>query len=111
MAAGVLVYLYCALLFARIGRGTPSPLEPPKTLVTAGIFGHSRNPIYVGYAAFLFGLFLLFGHLLLLAYAVLIALVIQVLIVQWEEPDLMKRFGADYDVYVRSVPRWIGLPR
>ena len=111
IGAGVLLYVYCAAVFIRRGDGTPSPVEPPTQLVTTGIFGYSRNPIYVGYIAFLLGLFLFFGHLLLLGYTILVALIIRVLVRQWEEPDLRKRFGADYDAYVRTVPRWIGLPR
>ena len=111
MALGVLLYVYCASVFVRKGRGTTSPMEPPRQLVTTGIFRYSRNPIYVGYVAFLLGLFLVFGHILLLGYAVLVALIIQALIVRWEEPDLRKRFGTDYEAYVRRVPRWIGLPR
>jgi len=111
MTVGVFLYLYCAFLFIRRGRGTTSPVEPPKQLVTAGIFGYSRNPIYVGYVAFLLGEFLFFGQLLLLGYAVVVALIIQALVVRWEEPELRRRFGAEYDAYMKRVPRWIGLPR
>jgi protein-S-isoprenylcysteine O-methyltransferase Ste14 len=111
MAAGVFLYVYCAFIFVRRGRGTPSPVVPTQQLVTDGIFGYSRNPIYVGYVAFLMGEFLLFGHLLLFGYAVLIALIIQALVVKWEEPDLTRRFGVEYQAYMRRVPRWIGLPR
>ena len=77
----------------------------------AGLFAYSRNPIYVGYVAFLVGVFLLFGHVALLVYAALVAVVIHILIVNWEEPDLRRRFGREYDSYVQGVPRWLGLPR
>jgi protein-S-isoprenylcysteine O-methyltransferase Ste14 len=111
MAAGVFLYVYCASVFVRRGRGTTSPVKPPQHLVTDGIFGYSRNPIYVGCGAFLMGEFLLFGHLLLLGYAMLVALIIQALVVKWEEPDLARRFGGEYQAYMRRVPRWIEWPR
>jgi protein-S-isoprenylcysteine O-methyltransferase Ste14 len=57
------------------------------------------------------GEFLLFGHLLLLGYAMLVALIIQALVVKWEEPDLARRFGGEYQAYMRRVPRWIEWPR
>ncbi len=109
MLSSVAIYGYCATLFARRGRGTTSPINPPQNLVTSGIFGYSRNPIYVGYVAFLVGIFLVFGHFALLIYAVLVAAFIHGLIIFWEEPDLRRRFGPDYDLYARTVPRWLGV--
>jgi protein-S-isoprenylcysteine O-methyltransferase Ste14 len=32
-----------------------------------------------------------------------------ILFIKYEEPDLIKRFGEDYQVYMKNVPRW--LPR
>lgn len=104
---GVSAYAYCARLFAVRGEGTTSPLEPPKKLVAAGPYRYSRNPIYVGYVCFLVGEFLLFGHLALLLYAVAAAAVIQFLIVHWEEPQLLRRFGREYEEYCDAVPRWL----
>jgi protein-S-isoprenylcysteine O-methyltransferase Ste14 len=111
MAIGVMLYVYCAIRFAREGRGTPSPIEPTRRLVTSGIFRYSRNPIYVGYVAFLLGLFVFFGDTLLLAYALLVAGLIHALVVRWEEPDLTQRFGDEYESYLQRTPRWIGLRR
>ena len=111
MLTAVFLYAYCASLFSRRGGGTPSPYYPPQQLVASGLFAYSRNPIYVGYVAFLVGVFLLFGHVALLVYTALVAVVIHILIVNWEEPDLRRRFGREYDSYVQVVPRWLGLPR
>ena len=58
MAGAVAVWLYCSRLFSRIGKGTPFINEPPKHLVTSGLYSHSRNPIYVAHVAFLLGWFL-----------------------------------------------------
>lgn len=107
MVLGAGVYAFCAQLFALRGGGTTSPLEPPKKLVAAGPYRYSRNPIYVGYVCFLVGEFLIFGHLALLLYALAVAAVIQVLIVRWEEPQLLRRFGREYEEYCSAVPRWL----
>ena len=108
MTVGVAIVLHCSRLFARVGRGTPVPLEPPQRLVVTGAYRWSRNPIYVGDVTVLLGLFLHRGELTLLVYAALFALTAHLVIVWREEPDLRGRFGAEYDAYARRVPRWIG---
>ena len=55
------------------------------------------------------GIFLFFGHAALLLYAVAGALVLEGVIVLWEEPDLRRRFGGEYEAYVAAVPRWLPL--
>ncbi len=100
---------YCANLFARVGRGTPVPIDPPRQLVVGGPYRYSRNPIYLAEALILIGFFLFFGHPALLLYTILLALLAQLLLVFWEEPVLLRRFGDDYAAYMRYVPRWLGL--
>ena len=110
IAGGVAVILYCTGVFARVGRGTPIPAAPPENLVIHGFFRFSRNPMYVADVAVWLGIFLFAGHAGLLLYAVIATLVVQAVIVLWEEPDLVRRFGAEYEAYQREVPRWL-LPR
>lgn len=104
---GAALFVYCSGLFVRIGLGTPVPAEPPKRLVTQGLYRYSRNPIYVAYAAVLLGEFLWFGHAALLAYLALYFVAVQAAIVGWEEPVLRQRFGDDYARYTREVRRWL----
>lgn len=107
MVGAVAVWLYCSSLFSRIGRGTPFITDPPRRLVTVGLYRYSRNPIYVAHVAFLCGWFLTFGHLTLLLYAAVWSVVIHAVIVRWEEPELRARFGEDFVHYARRVPRWL----
>lgn len=111
IAAGVALALYCSRLFARLGQGTPVPIEPPRQLVVAGAYRWSRNPIYVADVTILVGLFLHRGELARLLYAALFALAAHLVIVWREEPELRARFGADYERYMAEVPRWIGMGR
>lgn len=111
IAAGAALALYCSRLFARLGQGTPVPIEPPRKLVVAGAYRWSRNPIYVADVTMLTGIFLYRGELALLLYVAFFALASHLVIVWREEPELRARFGEAYDAYVRRVPRWLGLPR
>lgn len=107
-ASGLGVAVYCSGLFARLGRGTPVPFDPPTNLVVSGLYRHSRNPIYVADVMILLGIFLLSGELALLLYALGVGLFLQIFIVALEEPQLRRRFGAPYDEYTQRVPRWLG---
>jgi protein-S-isoprenylcysteine O-methyltransferase Ste14 len=107
LVGGLAVAVYCSNLFARVGRGTPVPIEPPKHLVITGLYRYCRNPIYLGHMAFLFGLFLYRGELLLLFYAGHYCLAAHAWVVWLEEPGLRHRFGEPYVRYMQEVPRWI----
>jgi protein-S-isoprenylcysteine O-methyltransferase Ste14 len=111
LAAGAALALYCSRLFARLGQGTPVPIEPPRKLVVAGAYGWSRNPIYVADVTMLTGIFLLRGELALLLYVGFFALVSHLVIVWREEPELRARFGTEYERYMAEVPRWVGIGR
>jgi len=103
------LFIYCTLIFKKIGKGTPIPLEPPKKFVYTGVYSHVRNPIYVGYAIIFMSYFLIFGHLALLLYTIIGTLFLHFYVVLFEEKNLKKRFGKTYEIYLKKVPRW--LPR
>lgn len=92
--------------FVRAG-GTPVPAAAPPHLVVTGLYRHVRNPIYAGFLLLLLGQALVFGSLGLLLYAG-VAWCIAALVVRFfEQPRLLRRFGADYEDYLRTVPAWI----
>ena len=109
IVAGLGGMLYCAGLFAWVGRGTPIPAAPPEQLGVQGLYRYSRNPIYVADVTVLFGIFLFEGHAALLLYAVTAAILLEFVILLWEEPVLRRRFGGEYDAYRDKVPRWLPL--
>ena len=104
---GALIIVQCSMDIIRRGRGTPAHLDPPKELVIAGWYRYVRNPIYLGALMVQFGLILWFGSTLAMVYAFLFFLAFHVLIIFVEEPILRNQFGAAYEEYCRSVPRWI----
>ena len=107
IALGTVFYLWCAWDFAFAGRGTPAPLDPPRLLVTRGLYRLVRNPIYVGVLLILAGEAVLFESLTLLIYALFVWLVFHIFVVAYEEPTLKEKFGAAYEEYRKAVPRWI----
>lgn len=106
LAFGVAGLAWCIGLFARIGRGTPNPVAPPKTLVTVGPYAWTRNPIALSHAIALIGLSVLVGSVSAVAIIVILAIPVHVAMIH-EERTLEARFGQAYRAYVASVPRWI----
>src|SRR5262249_34037730 len=104
---GVAILLWCIWDFARVGRGTLAPIDPPRALVVQGLYRCVRHPMYVGFLVLLVGEAALFESLALLWYSVGWFVVIHLVVVLYEEPALRRRFGESYDRYCWSVPRWI----
>jgi protein-S-isoprenylcysteine O-methyltransferase Ste14 len=112
MVAGSLILAGLALAAAGIRNfyraATPVPTnEPTRALVTTGIHGWSRNPIYVG-------LFLAYGGIgiaarspWVLALALPLAITIRYGVVAREEAYLERRFGDAYRDYRARVRRWL----
>jgi len=105
--AGLAIYVWCALAFARAA-GTPAPIDPPKQLVARGLYRFSRNPMYVGVLSLIAAQALYFGSAWLWLYAALIFCAFHAFVVLYEEPTLTRSFGAAYQNYRETVPRWIG---
>ena len=108
-AAGAAIYAWTVSDFATSGRGTPAPIDAPKTLVVRGLYRYTRNPMYVGVLTVIGGWLVVYRSPTLLVYAICVAVFFHLLVVLYEEPALARQFGAAYTAYLRSVPRW--LPR
>ena len=107
LAFGLSVLLWCVLDFATAGQGTPAPIDPPKRLVTRGLYRYVRNPMYCGAALILVGEAILFASWALLIYAGVFCSCAHLFILVYEEPTLRKKFGASYEEFLSTVPRWI----
>ncbi len=107
IALGASIYAWCAADFALVGGGTPAPIDAPRTLVSRGLYRVVRNPMYVGVELVLLGEVLVFESLTLAVYAICLWAVFHTFIVLVEEPGLRRSFGAAYEEYCRTVPRWV----
>ncbi len=93
--------------FVREGFGTPAPIAPPSKLVVGGSFRYCRNPGYVAVVSLVAGQGLFFASSSILIYGACAWLAFHLFVVFYEEPNLHRRFGDEYDEYRRRVPRWI----
>ena len=107
IVAGAVLLAICIVEFARSGRGTLSPVDPPRHLVVRGLYRYVRNPMYLCVTLIVFGEALLIRSRELLAYWAIWFLVANLFVMGYEEPTLRRRFGASYDDYTRRVRRWI----
>jgi protein-S-isoprenylcysteine O-methyltransferase Ste14 len=76
-------------------------------LVTTGVNAVSRNPMYVGMAGLLVANAMRRGSWTALLPVAVFTVVIDRLQIAAEEPALLANFGAEYEAYRASVPRWL----
>jgi protein-S-isoprenylcysteine O-methyltransferase Ste14 len=79
-------------------------------LVTYGIFGWVRNPLYVGNFLIWMGFVVISGVLWFLPIAIAIFAIEYSLIVAYEEGVLESIFGREYLDYKQATPRWLPRP-
>jgi protein-S-isoprenylcysteine O-methyltransferase Ste14 len=106
IALGVVIVWSSVSLLNDCGDGTPAPWDPPRLLVTNGLYGHVRNPLVEGVFCILLGESFLFGSFLLLLWFFFFVLVNLVYTPLIEEPELVKRFGEPFRTYMKQVSRW-----
>jgi len=107
IAAGTVLLGACILEFARSGRGTLSPVDPPKELVVRGLYRFVRNPMYLSVITILIGECLLIRARPMLLFTAIWFVAVNLFVLGYEEPTLRREFGAPYERYVRQVGRWI----
>jgi len=92
---------------ALIRNGTNvSPSQPTTCLVTDGVFGYTRNPLYVGVSVALCGLALIFDIDWILLLIVPSCVFLHFGVVRREERYLEQKFGDVYRHYRSRVPRY-----
>ena len=103
---GLSILFRCIWDFARTGRGTLAPVDPPTILVVQGMYRYVRNPMYVGVLTTIAGWVVLYRTPLLLLYGACVGVCFQGFIVFYEEPHLGRVFGQSYNEYRARVGRW-----
>lgn len=103
--AGLLLLLWSLISFGqsfRVGIDT----ERPDKLITSGVFGFSRNPIYVAFAMILTGQFLIFPNWILLIYLAAGIWLFHRQVLR-EEEYLKQHYGREYLEYTNRVRRYL----
>ena len=110
---GAMVFVLAVALVAwaivtmtRVGSNVPTN-RPTTTIVEAGPYRFTRNPVYLGMFLGLIGLAIAFDNLWLLIMLVPFALVIRYAVVAREEAYLERKFSDIYHGYRSRVRRWL----
>jgi protein-S-isoprenylcysteine O-methyltransferase Ste14 len=104
---GLMLVVKTVTLFWTMGKGTLAPWDPPTKLVVRGVYRHVRNPMISGVCFILLGEATVFGSFPLFIWFLIFLAVNLIYMPLVEEPRLARRFGRDYAVYRKNVPRWI----
>ncbi len=106
LLAGLTLAITGAGLFRRAGTGI-KPFSEVTTLVTAGPYRFTRNPMYLGLVLSLLGVAAMLGTATPWAVIPAFAAWIHWRFVRQEETMLEQRFGAEYLAFKGRVPRWV----
>lgn len=106
MTLGVALLGVCIFEFARTGRGTLAPVDPPRVLVVRGLYRYVRNPMYLSVTLIVWGEILLTRSGALFVYWVIWFAAANLFVRGYEEPALRRQFGAGYERYSATVGRW-----
>jgi protein-S-isoprenylcysteine O-methyltransferase Ste14 len=108
VALGILV-AGAGLLAFRRARTTANPMRPEAAtrLVTSGVYGWTRNPMYLGWLPILAGWAAYLQHPLSLLVVPLFMLYLTRFQIVPEERALSAKFGEQFDAYRQRVRRWL----
>ena len=103
---GFLLGLGAVLAFRR-AHTTLDPYHPVSSIVTSGVYGFSRNPIYLAFLLMVIGIPLSSGTYWGIILALVFIMLCNRLVIEHEEAYLGKKFGTTYIDYTSRVRRWL----
>jgi protein-S-isoprenylcysteine O-methyltransferase Ste14 len=103
---GGIILLMSVVSFYRRGKGTLAPWDPPKCLVVQDLYRFNRNPMYVGVVLLVLGWAFLTGNLWNYAYSAFLPVIFHFRVVLYEEIEMQRLFGKEWEIYRLAVPRW-----
>lgn len=107
LVIGLAILLWCVRDFYVSGKGTLAPWDPPKNLVTSGLYQHVRNPMYVGVILILSGWAIVTASPIVAGFALFMSTAFYFRVQMHEEPWAEKTFFAEWQNYKENVPRWL----
>ena len=105
LALGLLLAIWSVRTFyAQGGNGTPGPWRPVSNLVISGPYRYVRNPMILGVVDLLLFESALFASMPFLLWAIVFFVANIIYFKIFEEKELIKRFGTEYENYKYEVP-------
>ena len=107
LAVPAIIGLSAVQEFVTRGGGTPIPYDPPRHLVTTGIYAYVANPMQLSAVVVLFMLAIVIGNPWV-GYAGVIAHIYSLGLAGWDEQeDLGRRFSTAWPLYRQRVRKWM----
>lgn len=103
----VVAYIYCSSILSSRGKGPFVEFDPPREFVSSGPYRWVRNPIVVCVLGMMLASALTWSSTGIFLLFLLTILFTNLQVIILEEPLLRKRFGQEYEEYLKNVPRWI----
>ena len=107
LVAAALTLMASGIGMFRRARTSIVPIRPATSLVIAGPYLFTRNPMYVGLAALTLALGLLMDSAWPIVFLVPVLFAVRIFVITPEERYLERRFGAEYLAYKKRVRRWV----
>jgi protein-S-isoprenylcysteine O-methyltransferase Ste14 len=104
--AAVVLFLSAVRTFRRAGTPVPGN-RPTTTVVRAGPYRHSRNPIYLSFSLLQLGIAFWVNGIWPLVTLIPAVLLMSLVVIPREEAFLEARFPSEYLPYKNSVRRWL----
>jgi protein-S-isoprenylcysteine O-methyltransferase Ste14 len=107
IAAGVVLALSAVGIFRRRKTTILPARRPTRTIVDAGPYRFTRNPMYVGMALAYVGGALLLNSVWPFLLLPIPLLMVDRYVIRREERYLRTKFGSEYEAYTQRVRRWL----
>lgn len=106
MWSGAALAIYCTLLMFFTGKGTPAVTSSPQKIMKRNIYAYVRHPMMWALTIALAGEVIYNGMPLLLLWFIAWLRIQHLYVVNYEEPQLERRFSENWKEYCEEVPRW-----
>ena len=103
---GIIGIFMCSCKFIFVAKGSPIHGDS-QNLIVCGLYRFVRNPFYISAFFILLGESILFQSTKIFYYLIGFMVLLHIVVVYIEEPFLRIRFGESYDLYCKSVHRWV----
>jgi protein-S-isoprenylcysteine O-methyltransferase Ste14 len=104
LSLGCIVYLNG--VFTRL-KTHIEPWKPTSSIISTGLYGYSRNPIYVAFAVITIGVGLMLNSAWVTLSFLPACVMVYWVAIRKEEAYLSKKFGDEYLNYKSKVRRWL----
>jgi protein-S-isoprenylcysteine O-methyltransferase Ste14 len=106
LIVGIILNLLADQLFKNHNTAV-KPFEEPKAMIIDGVFGISRNPMYLGMILIMLGIAVILGSVAPFAVAFILAVLFDRVFIAAEERILEDTFGDRFRQYRQQVRKWL----